>query len=250
MNEPQNNFDILRNKLEQIRVRGPVPCTRQNNRDGGIGNTLEDLLNIRENNLQIPDYLEYEIKSQRVDTTSPITLFSIATENRNNRRLFDKYGQTTNDNTRRLYWTVYMGRLACLYGRYECQLEFDNLITPQRLYVKIKDTITNNIDTQAYWDLQHVREIANNKIRNLVACHAQTINSGNNRYFQYKNFNCYFNFSFDKLLDCIRDGLVQVDFRIGADLTGNHAGKYHDHGSAFRIQGIHLYKLYERVKNF
>lgn len=48
--------------------------TRQGN-DGNAGNTLEDLLDIPENNLSLPDFGEIEIKTQRYETGSLITLF-------------------------------------------------------------------------------------------------------------------------------------------------------------------------------
>jgi len=44
---------------------------------GGIGNTLEDLLGIRENNLPIPNAAEWELKTQRLNTTSLTTLFHL-----------------------------------------------------------------------------------------------------------------------------------------------------------------------------
>ena len=42
---------------------------------GGVGNTLEDLLGIKENNLPIPNSAEWELKCQRLNTTSLTTLF-------------------------------------------------------------------------------------------------------------------------------------------------------------------------------
>jgi len=42
--------------------------------DGAVGNTLEDLLGIEENNLPIPNALEWELKGQRSHTSSLITL--------------------------------------------------------------------------------------------------------------------------------------------------------------------------------
>ena len=42
---------------------------------GGVGNTLEDLLGIEENNLPIPNAAEWELKCQRGNTSSLTTLF-------------------------------------------------------------------------------------------------------------------------------------------------------------------------------
>jgi len=49
-------------------------CNRQGNQ-GSVGNTLEDLLGIEENNLPIPNASEWELKAQRKNTTSLTTLF-------------------------------------------------------------------------------------------------------------------------------------------------------------------------------
>src|SRR3990170_271808 len=63
-------------KLKEIALRGWIPNARHGNH-GGIGNTLEDLLGIEENNLPIPNAAEWELKSQRLNTTSLTTLFHI-----------------------------------------------------------------------------------------------------------------------------------------------------------------------------
>ena len=61
-------------KLLAISKRGFVPNARHGNH-GGIGNTLEDLLGIAENNLPIANAVEWELKTQRLKTSSLITLF-------------------------------------------------------------------------------------------------------------------------------------------------------------------------------
>jgi hypothetical protein len=55
--------------LIEIREKGWIPNARSGN-VGGIGNTLEDLLGIEENNLPIPNATEWELKCQRKETTS------------------------------------------------------------------------------------------------------------------------------------------------------------------------------------
>src|SRR3989344_4155757 len=63
-------------KLKEIAAKGWVPNARHGNH-GGIGNTLEDLLGIKENNLPIPNAAEWELKTQRLGTSSLTTLFHI-----------------------------------------------------------------------------------------------------------------------------------------------------------------------------
>lgn len=78
----QSKGDILKiytkesliKELKIIRDMGWIINARPGN-SGGIGNTLEDLLGIEENNLPIPNAAEWELKCQRANTTSLMTLF-------------------------------------------------------------------------------------------------------------------------------------------------------------------------------
>ena len=64
----------LIDRLREIQRMGWIQNRRRGN-DGGIGNTLEDLLGIEENNLPIPNASEWELKCQRSNTSSLTTLF-------------------------------------------------------------------------------------------------------------------------------------------------------------------------------
>ena len=61
-------------ELKNVRNKGWIKNARPGNA-GGVGNTLEDLLGIEENNLPIPNAAEWELKCQRMDTSSLTTLF-------------------------------------------------------------------------------------------------------------------------------------------------------------------------------
>jgi hypothetical protein len=63
----------LIDKLKGIAAQGWIPNARRGNH-GGIGNTLEDLLEVKENNLPIPNASEWELKTQRLNTTSLTSL--------------------------------------------------------------------------------------------------------------------------------------------------------------------------------
>src|SRR3989344_269934 len=82
-------------KLKEISERGWIIGTRQGN-NGNVGNTLEDLLNIKENNLPIADIEDWELKTQRKNIGSYGTLFHMEPEPRSARLvpalLLPKYG--------------------------------------------------------------------------------------------------------------------------------------------------------------
>lgn len=63
----------------------------------GIGKTLEDLLEISENNLHEPDFGEYELKSCRLNSNSMLTMFTQTPQPaRANTYLRQKYGYASN----------------------------------------------------------------------------------------------------------------------------------------------------------
>jgi hypothetical protein len=65
--------DSLIQQLQDIANRGFIANGRHGNQ-GGIGNTLEDLLGIVENHLPIPNAAEWELKTQKIGTSSLTTL--------------------------------------------------------------------------------------------------------------------------------------------------------------------------------
>ena len=65
--------ESLIESLKEIAGRGWIENARHGNQ-GGIGNTLEDLLGIEENNLPIPNAAEWELKTHRLGSPSHITL--------------------------------------------------------------------------------------------------------------------------------------------------------------------------------
>ena len=60
--------------LEELSKRGWIKSNRKHNT--GIGKTLEDCLGIKENNIALPDFGVMELKSQRINTISMMTLFT------------------------------------------------------------------------------------------------------------------------------------------------------------------------------
>ncbi|MBQ7155081.1 MAG: hypothetical protein IJR85_05965 [Synergistaceae bacterium] len=63
--------------LRAVRSAGWIKSSRNSSNDGAIGNTLEDLLGIRENNLPLPNASEWELKTRRKNTTALLTLFHL-----------------------------------------------------------------------------------------------------------------------------------------------------------------------------
>lgn len=74
LNIPVFTKEQLIDKFRIIHDMGWIKSLRPGN-DGAVGNTLEDLLGIKENNLPIANCTDWELKAQRSSTSSLITLF-------------------------------------------------------------------------------------------------------------------------------------------------------------------------------
>ena len=68
------DIDQLIDKLSEIEQMGYVETLRNGN--AGVGYTLEELLGIKENNLQIPDLGKIEVKSQWKAASNRMTMFT------------------------------------------------------------------------------------------------------------------------------------------------------------------------------
>ena len=117
--------DEIKQIVESLKntTRDFIPSTRQNNRDGGFGNTLEDILGVQENNLQQADWRGIELKTHRIHTSSVVSLFSKAPSHpkRANRALKDQFGEIR-DGEPRLYASLRGDYGALVYGKHQCRM--------------------------------------------------------------------------------------------------------------------------------
>ena len=70
---PPDSLPELIERLKELHEIGWIQTRKQFN-DGLVGNTLEDFLGIKENNITLPDAGRYELKAQRLGTGSLTTL--------------------------------------------------------------------------------------------------------------------------------------------------------------------------------
>ena len=73
-----------------VKSKGFIESHRTHNT--GIGKTLEDYLGITENNIALPDFGVMELKSQRINTISMMTLFTKSPEGITNSEIRKRFG--------------------------------------------------------------------------------------------------------------------------------------------------------------
>lgn len=236
----------IKEDFKRIKKLGFVECKRPNNKDGGVGNTYEDLLGVKENNLKRADYLGFEIKSKKDYTKSYISMFSKSPSYplRANTYLRETYGEIrdlTFPNNKKLYASLFGNRLSIVYNKYKMGLKVNK--KKQIVELVIYDFNDNLIDNQVYWTFDDLRK-ATKKLTSLLLVVAETKVKNGVKSYHYNEAEIYSSFSFENFISNIENGSIQFDIRIGVYNSGKSIGKTHDHGSGFRIQKENFKNLY------
>ncbi len=245
--------------LREIREMGWVPNARPGNA-GAVGNTLEDLLGICENNLPIPNAAEWELKCQRAATTSLTTLFHMEPSPRSLRWvpqvLLPKYGWPHEQAGQRYPANELSFRQtinACertdrgfglIVDRRERKLivSFDATAVDPRhkswLDLVRQRAGLNELDPRPYWGFDDLFHKAGTKLLNCFYIRAEAMRKKDQEYFWYKSIMMLERFSLDGFIGAIENGAVLVDF---------DARTGHNHGTKFRLRQDQLPQLYEKV---
>jgi len=246
--------EALIERLKEIEKQGWIPNARPGNA-GGVGNTLEDLLGITENNLPIPNAAEWELKCQRIGTSSLTTLFHMEPSPRAVRFvpniLLPLYGWK--------HETIpgEMSFRQTISGLVRTDRSFGVIVNRNSKKVLISfdaNTVDNRhlewlksvekrmglaeLNPQPYWGFDDLFHKAGTKLLNCFYVRAQVKKEQSLEYFWYEQIMMLQKFSFDKFLNAIEYGFILVDF---------DARSGHNHGTKFRLRQDRLPDLYDKV---
>lgn len=249
--------DSLINELKIISARGWIPNAREGNH-GGIGNTLEDLLGITENNLPIPNAAEWELKSQRINTTSLTTLFHIEPSPRAVKFvpqiLLQKYGwahqKAGNDyphNEMSFRQTIhglassdrgFHVKIDRINRKVLISFDFEKVGAKHSEWLNsVKTKISlGQLDPQPYWGFDDLSNKAGTKLLNCFYVQAEVKREADREYYRYSKITMLQKFNFDGFLEQIERGNILVDF---------DARTGHNHGTKFRMRQNCLPALYQ-----
>ena len=254
----KRDLKLLRIGLEEIKEKGWIKNQRPGNQ-GGVGNTLEDLLDIAENNLQIPDFGEWEIKSQRANTSSLLTLFHSEPEPRSvrivPRILLPMYGWAHKEAGRKYSKEERSFRQTINATNYSSRgfkvnvdrqnqyifisfnfLEIDDSHFQWRDFIR-KSVGTGDIVPNPYWTFDEIAEKLDSKLKNLIYVKADTKRINDEEFFHYNEIEAYIDPTLDRFLELIEEGFLYVDF---------DARTGHNHGTKFRISQTARTYLYQQ----
>jgi len=224
-----------------------VKKTIDTRNDGAVGNTLETLLGIKENNLPIPNAQEWELKGQRKHTSSLITLKHIEPSPRaakivpnillplygwKHKQAGIRYPETEMSFRSTTSGTAFTNRgFRIIVDRQASKLRFVfDTSKVDRMDPEISEWLRSvekrvglgPIDPEPYWGFEDLRYAIGSKIRNCF----------------YENLLVLSGFSFENLIRSIENGDILIDF---------DARTGHNHGTKFRLKQGRWTSLFSSV---
>jgi hypothetical protein len=243
-------------RLLTIRAQGWVLGRRPGN-DGSVGNTLEDLLGIQENNLPIPNAAEWELKAQRKNTSSLTTLFHVEPSPRTLRFvpkiLLPVYGwkhekagiiypETEKSFRQTISTTRFSDRgFSVMVDKKERKISIRFEIEKvQKNHIQwMENIISNNgkyLEFSPYWGFDDLFHKAGTKLNNCFFVRAESKRENGKEFFLFSDIFMLKKFSLEKFISAIENGDILIDF---------DARSGHNHGTKFRIRDQSLPNLYE-----
>ncbi len=219
----------------------------QTHRSGptGVGKTLEDLLGIPENNHNLPDFGDYELKSCRINSPSMLTMFTCAPLPQGaNTNLLQKFGYPSGacGNGERILHATLSARRFTPIGPAGHQLRL--ICRPEGIFIASEAGIEN-----VHWPRERLKKAFERKYRGKLV-YAKAMARGRNSAEEFRYTEAYevSGFCYDALLSLLEKGKVYADLRIGQYHSGPNRGKTHDHGTAFRIREEDQHLLFRKVR--
>jgi hypothetical protein len=205
--------------LRELSDMGWIRSNRKHNT--GIGKTLEDHLGIKENNIALPDFGVMELKSQRINTISMLTLFTKSPDGITNAEIRKRFGYPDKEfpKVKILHQTISGGKRNA--RGFQAMIDEDS----GRLVIMKQKRLLG------YYGLEFLKKKALEKIGDgLILVRAETKKIRGQEYFHYKD--AYLLKEIDPVKFLVHS---KYDIRLGVYHSGKNRGKPHDHGSGFRL---------------
>ena len=246
--------------LKKIRNLGWIKSHRNANNDGAIGNTLEDLLGIKENNLPLPNAAEWELKTQKRGTSALLTLFHLDPSPRalhivdylllNYGWRHKEAGKKYPENEKSFRQTLSY-RQPTLRGFFvDVDDENERIIvnfSPETIGNEVNDwkneliengKIEYDKDYMPYWGFYDLYHKAGVKLVNCFYIIADVKKEDGEYFFKYSNIMQLSGFSLEKFLRNIKGKNIFINF---------DARTGHNHGTKFRIIQSSIPSLYDNI---
>ena len=231
---------------------GYIPNVKQDSNDGGAGNTFEEYLGVKENNLKEPDFEGFEVKTKKnfLKSNSPVSLFTLKPSSPDDG---DNYMRTNwgvpdsrFENVLCFRTSLYANRWSVVYKQNKFRVEVNR--KEEKIYI-VKATLDEKVtDRNVYWTFEDVHKGAK-KLRNMFLVDADSKKIDGKDCFHYTSATVFMDYRGDQnFIDLLSEGLIRYDNRLGVHGPNTEkAGTPHNHGGGFRLDKKYIHKLYNTV---
>lgn len=248
-------------ELIKIKKLGWIEQKRNSKNAGSLGNALEDLLGIAENNLPIPNAAEWELKTQRKNTNSLLTLFHMEPSPtalkivpwllENFGWPHEKAGETYPQNeksfrqtlsyhspTRRGFDLNLDEKSKKVFVSFDFN-RIDNSLSEWKKTLVERNSVKLDETRIPYWGYNDLFHKAGTKLKNCFFVSGDEKREKVKTFIRYDKIMILSNFVIENLLKAIRERNLYIDF---------DARTGHNHGTKFRIRREAFPQLYKDVE--
>ena len=234
-----------------------VKKTKNTRNDGAVGNTPEKLLGIPENSLPIANANGWELKGQRLHTSSLVTFprgADIVAKmllplygwlHKQAGKKYPRNETSFRSTTSATQFTNHGFTVVVDHTQRKIRFVFDSTRadSSDSEIVRWLKSVESRVglgmfSPEPYWGFDDLRDLMGEKARNCFYVIADSKVEKGREYFSYQSLLMLSGFSFDNFLSCIERGIIQIDF---------DARTHHNHGTKFRIRQDFWKELYAEV---
>lgn len=221
--------------------------SKQNGK-GGIGRTLEELLNISENNYMVSDLFDIEIKASNYELKlQKISFFSITPKGDSDyeiERLYNTYGYTDKFDIKNKKFNInlYCTRKSLLNNLYY-SLKINK--EEEKIYLCIQNKYGETIEMKTYWEFKEIYRRLELKLLKIAFFEGRKKIIENDTYFKYEKLTFYKLKNKENFIEAIEKGYIGIMFSIGTNKT---TGLINDHGTKFFMWKENFDKIFDKYE--
>ena len=245
----KEQIDELKNKFLTVKNKGWIVAESKGY--GSIGLTFEKMLDIPQNEFEIPDFEGIEIKTKTIGSDSYTTLFNCVPTGpgyHEVERIKDTYGYPDSilKSFRVLNAIIKGNYLEKVSNRFWFTLRVDK--KKEKVFLTIYDIKKSIIENNVYWDFDILKEKLERKLKYLAIIKAKKKIAAGEKFFKYTDISFYKLKGFDAFIDQLQQGCITISLKLGIFRYGNRKGKIHDRGVGFGIKEENLFKIFDEIK--
>lgn len=241
-----NEINLLIERFKLLKKAGYIEGILKNKNAAGI--VLEKKLNCGADSLCFPDFEGIEIKAIRSYNDAAIELFNDTPSSpyiNTTQWLTEKFGYP--DKTWKEKNSLKGDVSATKKNKIGLFYSYKLQVNKNKIVLEIYNSKNILINNEVYWDFEWLRRKLETKLNYFALINTTRIYSKGKYYYNYNNMKIYKLKSFDIFIDLIKKGIISITFKNGYYKSGKYKGKFHDHGTSFRIRKNNLSKLFNLI---